>query len=313
MQFSIIIPAKNEEANIGRCLDSISRMTFDTSQYEVIVVDNGSTDKTVEIARQKGATVYVEPDLTIAGLRNFGASQARGQIYAFLDADCAVSAQWLEFASHYLDPAENIVAFGSPAVVPEGGTWVQKAWFNVRGRAGEVVDVDWLESANLFVKSSAFRTVHGFDESLVTCEDYDLTQKLKAVGRLVSDYRVMAIHYREPATIREFIKKEIWRGKNNYTGIFKRKIDKEEIPSLILPLIYLVFWVISLLLLVACLIGMDKRYLFYLFGILLLWQVPIIFVSFRKNKTDEIKTVLQLYVLFNAYFFARSLVPVRWK
>jgi len=311
MQFSVIIPAKNEAANIGRCLDSINQVTWDKNSYEVIVVDNGSTDQTAEIARQKGAVVFIRPELTIAGLRNFGAQQSSGQLLAFLDADCAVTHQWLFAASLYLNDTDNVAAFGSPVTVPDGGTWVQKAWFNVRGKPGLIVDVSWLESANLFVKRSAFLAVNGFNESLITCEDYDLTQRLKTVGRLVSDYRVMAIHYREPATIREFIKKEKWRGKNNYTGLFERKIELSEIPSLILPLISLAFSLGILLLLGMYAAGLGKSYLLYLLILLFMWQVPILLISSRKNKSGELATTLQLILLFNTYFLARSLVVLR--
>lgn len=311
MQFSIIIPAKNEAANIGRCLDSIMNIDWDRSQYEIIVVDNGSSDSTVDIAREKGAQVFVKPELTISGLRNFGAQQSSGQILAFLDADCAVTPHWLSAASLYLNDTDNVAAFGSPVIVPEGGTWVQKAWFNVRGKPGLVVDVNWLESANLFVKRQAFLAVNGFNEALITCEDYDLTQRLKSVGRLVSDYRVMAVHYREPATVREFIKKEMWRGKNNYTGLFARKIEISEIPSLILPLISLIFSMGILFLLVMFAVGLGKAYLLYLLILLFIWQFPMLLISSRKNKSGELVTSLQLLLLFNAYFLARGLVVLR--
>ena len=310
MQFSIIIPAKNEEANIGRCLDSISQVDWDSSQYEVIVVDNGSIDKTVEIAIEKGATVYSKPGLTISGLRNYGSLMASGKILAFLDADCAVSKQWLEAASRYL-ANDSVAAFGSPVIVPEGGTWIQNAWFNVRGKPDQVIDVEWLESANLFVKSSAFNSVNGFDETLITCEDYDLTQRLKVIGRIISDHRIMAIHYREPATIKEFFNKELWRGRNNYSGIFTRSINRSEIPSLIFPLIYLSLFFASFVACIVCVAYTVKVFLLFFLFLLLSWQLPILLVSFRKNKSNNMLTTLQLLILFNVYFLARGFVVLR--
>lgn len=309
MQFSIIIPAKNEEAHIGRCLDSISNVDWDPSQYEVIVVDNGSTDGTVAIARNKGVRVYVEPDLTISGLRNRGAFSATGDILAFLDADCAVDRDWLLAASTYLNDVDGVAAFGSPVVIPDGATWVQKAWYNVRGKPGLVVEVDWLESANLFVKRKAFLSINGFNEALITCEDYDLTQRLKMIGRLISDYRVRAVHYREPATIPEFVKKEIWRGKSNYSGLLKRRVDLAEIPSLVLPVIYGLF-MLSFFFLVVYSVQSYKSF-FVGIIVFLLWQLPLIGISIRKGKKTDLTTIFQLYVLFNAYFFARTLSLLR--
>lgn len=309
MQFSIIIPARNEEANIGRCLDSIASTDWDRSQYEIIVVDNGSSDRTVDIARKQGAHVYLKPELSIAGLRNFGAFNSSGEILAFLDADCAVDRMWLSSASIYLNDTDGVSAFGSPVVVPDGGTWVQNAWFNVRGKPNLVEDVDWLESANLFVKRRAFVAVSGFDESLITCEDYDLTQRLKVIGRIVSDFRVRAIHYREPATISEFIQKEMWRSKSNYTGLLKRKVDLAEIPSLVLPVIY---GILLLAVVSTALYSLMTQTNYLLIAVLfLMWQAPMFIVSIKKCKSSSLTMRYQLFFLFNAYFLARSLALIR--
>jgi cellulose synthase/poly-beta-1,6-N-acetylglucosamine synthase-like glycosyltransferase len=311
VDFSVVIPARNEEANIGRCLDSLDKVRREGIALEVIVVDNGSADATVAIARQKGATVYEQPGLRIAALRNFGARRSNGRIIAFLDADCAVGSGWLTAASAYLE-REEVAAFGSPAVVPQGGTWVQKAWFNVRGKPDQVVEVEWLESANMLVRRSAFLAVGGFDESLVTCEDYELSQRLRQKGVLVSDHRVRSIHYREPATILEFMKKEMWRGKSNYKGILKRHVTAGEVPSLALPLLYLALLAAATLLLLLQTAGVPTNLFAPLvLAAVILLQLAVAFASGRKSRDRTVSTFCQLFILINLYFLARGVAAVR--
>ncbi len=94
---------------------------------ECIVVDNGSTDDTVKIAKQKGAKVLTMPDGTISALRNFGAKTAQGDYLAFIDADCAIDTNWLRCAlPHFEDP--TVGCAGSHPGIPKESTWVQEAW-----------------------------------------------------------------------------------------------------------------------------------------------------------------------------------------
>src|ERR1700674_5334609 len=92
--FSIVIPVRNEEENIRRCLDSVRCLKFAPELFEVIVVDNGSTDRTKEVASAfkefLPLQVLDRPDGYIAAVRNAGAAAARGRYLAFLDADCEV-------------------------------------------------------------------------------------------------------------------------------------------------------------------------------------------------------------------------------
>lgn len=310
MQFSIIIPAKNEESNIGRCLDSIGQVQWDKSRYEVIVVDNGSSDRTVEIAEQKGATVYVKPELTISGLRNYGASRAHGEILGFLDADCTVREDWLSAAAAYLADRASIVAFGSEVLIPEASTWVQRTWLNVRIKPGKVMKTDWLASANFFVFREAFFSVNGFNESLVTCEDYDISKKLSKLGVLISDQNVAAIHYREPSTINEFFVKELWRGKSNYSGITKHEIDFHELPSLVIPIVHVLMFATFSFLVPFCLL--SSKYLLITLSVFVAWQLPIFVLSTIKNSTGSFAVSFQLHALLNVYFLARGGAMFQW-
>src|SRR6267154_111138 len=99
IRISVIIPALNEKAVIGQCLEALSCNRLPATDFEVIVVDNGSSDGTVETVRQFEAPyclkiIHIE-GVHISALRNRGAAEARGEILAFLDADCLAPPKWL--------------------------------------------------------------------------------------------------------------------------------------------------------------------------------------------------------------------------
>jgi len=102
MFISVVIPAYNEEKYLGRCLRALRNQNYPRSCYEVIVVDNGSTDSTAEIARSCGARVVREGVKGVAWARQRGALAAMGEVIAFTDADTIVLPHWLaRIAAHF--------------------------------------------------------------------------------------------------------------------------------------------------------------------------------------------------------------------
>ena len=91
---SVVIPALNEEGEIEECLQSLTGQSF--SDFELIVVDNGSTDSTCALARDYGARVIVEPRRGVSRARQAGFEAARGEIIASTDADTVVPSNWVE-------------------------------------------------------------------------------------------------------------------------------------------------------------------------------------------------------------------------
>jgi glycosyltransferase involved in cell wall biosynthesis len=104
---SAVIITKNEEENIKRCLQSLSWCD------EIIVVDDDSTDKTVEIAKKSGAKVYNRTmNSDFSAQRNFGLEKAKGDWVLFIDADEKVtSALWYEIMSHTNNPINEYAGF----------------------------------------------------------------------------------------------------------------------------------------------------------------------------------------------------------
>jgi glycosyltransferase involved in cell wall biosynthesis len=212
MYLSVIIPILNGENFIGHLLDSLNEQTLN-DKYEIIVVDNCSDDNTVKIAKSKGATVISKNrDLNISSLRNAGAKIAQGILFAFIDADCLPDSHWLEIGSAQLESHDEIGVVGGPYSCPVSATWVQRAWDSVRPIG--TCKVNFVTSGNFFIKKHVFEEVDGFDENLETGEDYDLCMRVSKYYTVLSDEKIRVIHFGDPATLFDKMRKEIWYGKN---------------------------------------------------------------------------------------------------
>jgi hypothetical protein len=238
VRVSFIVPALNVEATLPACLDAIRAAAPGSVSREVLVIDNGSTDRTAQIARAHGAQVISAPGLSVAGLRNLGARVGRADILACVDADCVIGEDWLATAlAHFDEP--SVGAVGAPTTVPAGATWVQRMWALHRHRRPALRVVDWLPTENLVLRKAAFQAIGGFNEALTTCEDVDLCYRLGQRHRILSDPALRSVHLGEAPTLGRFFRKERWRGRGNLAGLLAHRIHLAELPSVALPLYHL--------------------------------------------------------------------------
>jgi GT2 family glycosyltransferase len=239
---SFIVPVRDDAVRLRRCLDSIAR-NRGLIPIEILVADNGSTDRSVEVARQAGARVLRLPGMRVAAVRNAAAAAAYGDILAFVDADHEIDAAWVASAVDALRQP-GVGAVGAAYDAPADGTWVQRAYDALRRHAHQPGDVDWLASGNLAVWRSTFESLRGFDTTLETCEDVDLCQRLRIQGhRLIEDPRLRSIHHGDPASLKALFLGELWRGRDNIRASFRRNIRLREIPSVAIPITDLILLV----------------------------------------------------------------------
>jgi len=222
---SIIVLTFNSEKTIKLCLDSLFKMLYPRNKFEVSIIDNGSSDSTLEIVGGYPAKVYVKPNANISELRNFGADNAHGELLGFVDSDCQIDRDWPGCAlTHMADPGVGIV--GCNYDVPDNAHWIEKAWS--KSGIERTRDVSFVPAGNMIVRRKAFEKTKGFNERLETGEDTDLCRRVRMAGyKVASDPRVKSIHWGNPKTLIGFVKKEIWYGKGMIRIVTERDFSNK--------------------------------------------------------------------------------------
>ena len=203
--FSIVIPTLNEEENIGHCIKSLSEQSW--PNYEVIVADGGSTDKTIDIAQANGYKVLsVEKTRPhdVSTAKNLGAKYSDGSVLVFLDADMTIDPNCLEvLAEGYRDPDVVGVAL---KVLPSESNRLEKTLYecnNVLARLGNKIGLHEISYFSCHsYRKDAFMQVGGFRTDLYACEDLDLSLRLRYTGKYVVTPR--SILWTSPRRLREW-------------------------------------------------------------------------------------------------------------
>ncbi len=179
---SFVVPAHNEEQLLARTLVAVHEAAGALAEaYEIIVVDDSSSDRTAEIARLQGATVASVGYRQISRTRNAGARLARGDLLVFVDADTVVPAATLRASRE----ACNAGAVGGGAKLRFDGRL--SPWAVIGQRLVEVLMRTFRLAAGCYVfcTPAAFRAIGGFDERLFALEEIAFSRALRRQGRVV--------------------------------------------------------------------------------------------------------------------------------
>ncbi len=195
-EISVIVPVRNGADALPNLLRSLAAQTLSPDRYEVIVVDNDSSDDTAQVARAAGAIVVTEPVANRSLARNRGAAVARSPLYAFTDADCVADPVWLE-AFLRCAPKAPLVAGDVQVSVRDRPNAIER--FERIWRFGQRwwVQQGWAATANLLIDAEAFRAIGEFDPSWrVAAEDVDFCIRARAQG--------FALEFCEEAVVRHY-------------------------------------------------------------------------------------------------------------
>lgn len=177
IEISVVICTYNRAALLSGALDSICQQTLAPNRYEILVVDNASTDKTAEVVQacqdnypNNNVRSFYEIKQGLSRARNRGWQEARGEYVAYIDDDCKVPEQWLT-------EAVDIIRSVSPAML--GGPYFafynspKPTWFKdeygshiIAGQAGELLPDQYLSGGNFFIRKDLLQAVGGFNSFL---------------------------------------------------------------------------------------------------------------------------------------------------
>jgi glycosyltransferase involved in cell wall biosynthesis len=223
---SVIVPARDAERTIGDCLASVFRMDFPHNRLEVLVVDNGSTDRTAEIAMHYPIR-YLREDRRGRGYaRNRGIVASSGELIAFTDADCLVSTNWLSELLAAFDGTRVSVAAGEvlaypPATAPERYVAARRPryseWRDVRADQAGSVLARKLYSTHILASAvwrrEVFDRIGLIDTRFRACEDADLCWRLVLSGLEVQFRPRAVVFHRHRGTVVELLGQHVGYGR----------------------------------------------------------------------------------------------------
>ncbi|HYC21078.1 MAG TPA: glycosyltransferase, partial [Candidatus Bathyarchaeia archaeon] len=214
---SVIVCAYNAERTMEPCLHSLQNLPY--PNYEVIVVNDGSTDRTLEIARRyEGGRIRVidQKNMGLSAARNVGIAASRGEIVAFTDSDCVVDPDWLTYLAYKFQA--GFVAVGGPNFPPPEDSLVPSAVAVSPGGPTHVLlndDVaEHIPGCNMAFRKSALEEINGFDALFSAAgDDVDLCWRLQNAGYAIGfSPAAMVWHFRRN-TVRAYLKQQMGYGK----------------------------------------------------------------------------------------------------
>lgn len=176
---SVIIPTKNSAKFLDKCLMSIKKQSY--KNIEIIVVDSHSSDKTNEIAKRYKARFF-SLDSERSKARNFGVNKSNGDFVLIIDSDMEPEKDVIKSCYEALINDKDVKGITIPEESFGEGFWakckkLEKSFYN---------GVDWMEAARFFSKNTYLK-LGGYNESLISGEDFDLSQRCEKFGKI---YRI---------------------------------------------------------------------------------------------------------------------------
>lgn len=212
---SVVVCAYNAAATIDECLTAIEQLRY--PEFEVIVVNDGSTDDTGSIAARYGRVCVIHTaNAGLSAARNVGLERASGEIVAYTDADVRVDPDWLTYlVQRFADP--DVVAAGGPNVVPADDAWVAQCVARAPGGPTHVLLEDriaeHIPGCNCAFRRDALQAVGGFNTTFVRAgDDVDICWRLQARGWRIGFAPAALVWHHHRPSVRAYVRQQIGYG-----------------------------------------------------------------------------------------------------
>jgi len=307
---SIIIPVHNEAPRLGDCLASLGRQAGQRQDLEIIVVDDGSTDNTPDLARGfPGVRVLTQSQQGPAAARNRGAREARGEIILFTDGDCIPLDNWLEEMLAPFQRAPDLIGVKGAYITRQRALtarFVQIEYEDKYDKLAKQQYIDFIDTYSAGYRRQTFLEVGGFDQEFpVACaEDVELSYRLANLGcKMIFNPRARVIH-RHPETIGVYLRKKFkfayWRMLSLKKHPNKILDDSHTPQSMKVQLLLFPALIASLLLTLVS--PWLARISFAIFLLAFLTTMPFVMKAMRKDATVGILSPLFLIARSGAQF-----------
>lgn len=213
---SVIVPAYNAAETLGECLVALLDQSVPRSEYEVIVVDDGSMDATQEVVEQYGVHLLTQANQGPAAARNLGVSHVRGEILLFTDADCVPARNWIEaMVAPFVDPeivgAKGVYRTQQRELVAR---FVQLEYEDKYDRMRLEPCIDFIDTYSAAYRKAVFQKSDGFDPAFprASGEDIDFSWRLSRRGYKMVFAPNAVVYHRHVASVLDYVRRKYYVG-----------------------------------------------------------------------------------------------------
>lgn len=228
---SVIIPAYNAEKTIENCLNAVLKQKYPRNKYEVIVVNDGSTDRTKEIVSKFPVRLINQKNAGPAKARNRGVRNAKANIVVFIDSDCVPGSTCLKNLVASLSDLEIVGVSGTYRTKNKDSFMARFTGYEIEQRHNKMKEksmIDFIGTFNCAYRRNIFLQFGGFNTKFRTSsgEDPDLSYRISKRGyKLVFQPSAYVYHF-HPNSLKKYLRQKFWRA---YWKVFLYSIHKEKI------------------------------------------------------------------------------------